>query len=182
MITSEKVLILLDADVVIHLFKADKLSLLDELYKGRLRMLDIVLAELLHNRTINKVVENLFRFKQIEEITFPTISNPAMFSEYVKLKSAIRGDGERACLLYCKYFKQIIASSNTSDIVPFCEENDIAYLTTLDIFTVAIERGKISKKDVTNCIKMIFDKGSYLCCNSIEEHGKKHFKKEKLLY
>jgi hypothetical protein len=182
MTTSEKVLILLDADVIIHLFKADKITLLNELYKGRLRMLDIVLAELLNNRTINKIIENPFRFKQIEEITFPTISNPAMFSEYIKLKSTIKEDGERACLLYCKYFKQIIASSNTSDIVPFCEENNIAYLTTLDILTVAIERGKISKKEADECIKLIFDKGSYACCHSIEEHGKKHFKREKLLY
>lgn len=36
MIQSEKVLILLDADVVIHLFKAERISLLDELYSGRL--------------------------------------------------------------------------------------------------------------------------------------------------
>jgi len=79
MTQSEKVLILLDADVVIHLFKAERISLLKELYSGRLRMLDVVHNELLNNRTVNKVIENLFLFKHVEEIIFPTISNPPLF-------------------------------------------------------------------------------------------------------
>ena len=182
MTQTEKVLILLDADVVIHLFKAERISLLDELYSGRLRMLDVVLAELLNNRSVNKIVESLFLFRHVEEIKFPTISNPALLQEYVKLKHEIEGDGERASLLYCKYFRQIIASSNTRDIVPFCETNSIAYLTTLDLFAVAVDRGKMSINEVDTCINLIIYQKSHLCCHSLDEHIRKHFKREKLLY
>lgn len=179
---SNAVLILLDSDVVIHLFKAERISLLNELYPGRLRMLDVVHAELLKNRTINQVVENLFRFKQVEEIIFPTTKNPEIFLEFVKLKSKITGDGERASMLYCKYFGQIIASSNTRDIIPFCAENSIAYLTTPDILCIAVSKGKITEKEANECMKTIFAKESFLCCRTIDEHLKHHFDTCKLLY
>lgn len=136
----------------------------------------------INNRTINKIVENLFLYKQVEEIIYPTTSNLEMFKENIKLKYKIRGEGERACLLYCKYYKHIIASSNTKDIVPFCKEFSIAYLTTLDILTVAIDRKKITKIEANQCIKKILSNGSYLCCNNIDEHIKQHFNTEKLLY
>ncbi len=113
---SKEVLILLDADVVIHFFKADKVSLLNELFPRRLRMLDIVLDELRNNRTVSPVVDNLFVLKQVEEIRFPTHQ---LLKEFAALKTTILGKGERACLLYCKHHQHIIASSNTSDIVPF---------------------------------------------------------------
>ena len=93
---NNRVLILLDSDVVIHLFKADKVSLLNELFPGRVRMLDIVLDELLKNRTIRNVIENLFTYKQVEEIKFPTTSNPKLLQEFVVLGSTINGVGERA--------------------------------------------------------------------------------------
>jgi alanine dehydrogenase len=45
---SSKVLILLDSDVVIHLFKAEKISLLNELFPGRIRMLDAKSGDIDH--------------------------------------------------------------------------------------------------------------------------------------
>ncbi len=42
--TGRQVLILLDADVLIHFAYADKISLLNKLFPGRLRMLDMVLV------------------------------------------------------------------------------------------------------------------------------------------
>jgi hypothetical protein len=183
MTSSNQVLILLDADVTIHLFKAEKISLLNDLFPGRMRMLDIVLSELLNNPTIKEVAQNLFTFKQIIEIKFPTTSNPQLFKEYISLKNMIKGPGERACLLYCKYYQHIIASSNTKDIKPFCEEHSIAYLTTLDILSIAVHRGLITNQEANECIKKItFNKLSYLCCNTIEEHKAKHFDSLKLLY
>jgi hypothetical protein len=180
---SNKVLILLDADVVIHLLKADKISLLNELYPGRLRMLDIVLSELRNNRTINSVIDNLFIFKQVEELKFPTTSNPALLTEYILTKKQISGDGERACLLYCKHYQHIIASSNTKDIVPFCKEHSLAYLTTLDILSVAVRRNKITSDEANLCIQKITHKGeSYLSCNDINIYMNNHFDESKLQY
>jgi hypothetical protein len=174
-----KVLILLDSDVVIHLFKADKITLLNELYPKRIRMLDIVCNELLKNKTVRGFVQNLFQLKQVEEIRFPM----PLFNEFKQLKSKMYGEGERACLVYCKHNAHIIASSNTSDIVPYCIEHSIAYLTTLDIFAVAINRGLITHADANELIKTITYKNeSYLCCKTIENHLYEHFDKGKLLY
>lgn len=180
---SSKVLILLDSDVVIHLFKADKISLLNELFPGRIRMLDVVLAELLKNRTVRDIVQNLFTYKHVEEIKFPTISNPALLTEFIALKSTINGSGERACLVYCKYYQNIIASSNTTDIVPFCTANGIAYMTTLDILSIAVNRCLLTESEANDLIKKITrNNESYLCCQTIEEHLKDHFEELKLMY
>ncbi len=178
---SDKVLILVDADVIIHLFKADKISLLNELFPNRIRILDIVLNELLNNRTVKAVVPNLITFKVLIEIPFPTTSNPALLAEYIKLKSEIDGAGERASLLYCKYHKHVIASSNTTDIIPYCKANSIIYLTTLDIFSIALKRGIYTAPEINAFIQAILNKGSFLCCDKIDKHLSIHFDQDKLL-
>ena len=89
MSSSDKVLILIDADVLIHLFKAEKLSLLNELYPQRLRMLDIVLNELRDNLTIRSNLDGIFRFSGIVEIPLPTSSNPELLMEFLSLKKTI---------------------------------------------------------------------------------------------
>lgn len=43
-----------------------------------------------------------------------------IIEQFLSLKKSIKGDGERASLIYCKYHSDIIASSNTKDIKPFC--------------------------------------------------------------
>jgi hypothetical protein len=180
---SKDILILLDADVLIHLFKAERITLLDELFPKRLRMLDVVLNELRNNRTIRDKIDSIFLFSGIKEIPLPTSSNPELLKEFIKLKKEIKGDGERATLLYCKYYRHIIASSNTKDIIPFSKDHSIAYLTTLDIFAIGIKRGKITIIEVNQFIsKITKNDESYLCCQTIEEHLVKHFSIEKYLY
>ena len=179
MANSKDVLILLDSDVIVHLFKAERISLLNELYPNRIRMLDIVYSELMKNPTVNKMVGNLFLWKQVETIQFPLELMP----ELKTLELKMNGVGERACLVYCKHNNHIIASSNTSDIIPYCKANSIAYLITLDILCIAICKGIIDEKEANILIeKITYKKGSYLCCKIIEEHLKNHFDKEKLLY
>jgi hypothetical protein len=146
-------------------------------------MLDVVLEELLKNRTIRDIVQNLFTYKLVEEIKFPTTSNPALFQEFITLKSTMNGTGERACLVYCKHYHHIIASSNTIDIIPYCREHHIAFLTTLDIFSISLERHILDASEIDNLIKKITKNNeSYLCCNTIAEHLKFHFDSQKLLY
>ncbi len=181
--SSPAVLILIDADVLIHLFKAEKVSLLNELFPKRLRMLDIVLNELRNNRTIRNNVDSIFLFSGITEIPLPTTSNPELLREYVSLSKTIKGDGERATLLYCKYYRHIIASSNTKDIIPFSKEHSIAYLTTLDIFAIAIKRGLLTNAIVNACIlKITHNNESYLMSKTIEDYLITHFNTEKYLY
>ena len=171
-----KVKILIDADVMIHLFKAGTISVLNTLFSGRLIMLDIVLNELRSNRTINASLSSIFTFSGIKEVQFPTSTNKALLFEYVQLKKQIGGAGESATLLYCKYNSHIIASSNTKDIVPFCTINGMSYLTTLDIFAIAIQRGVMTADEVNICIsKITHNNDSHLCCTSIQNHTQHHF-------
>ena len=180
---SSKVLIMIDADVLIHLFKAEKITLLNTLFPKRLRMLDVVLNELRNNRTIRTSLDGIFRFSGIIEIPMPTTSHPELLREYISLASTIKGDGERATLVYCKYHKHIIASSNTKDIVPFCSTHAMAYLTTLDILAIAIQKGIMTTQEANNCmLKITHNDESYLICRTIEEYLTKYFDNTKYLY
>jgi hypothetical protein len=146
-------------------------------------MLDVVLDELNGNRTIRDNLYNILTFSGIKELVFPTTSNPKLFQEFISLKKVIQGDGERACLVYCKHHSEIIASSNTKDIKPYCEENNMAYLTTLDIFCIAIAKSLLTDIEVNQFIKKITaNQESHLCCGSIEEHRKRHFDSLKIQY
>ena len=170
-----KVKILIDADVMIHLFKAEKISILNQLFPGRLIMLDIVLNELRSNRTINASLSSIFMFSGIEEVMFPTSSNKALLLEFIQLKKQIGGAGESATLLYCKHNSHIIASSNTKDIVPYCAANGMSYLTTLDIFAIAINKGLMTEAEVNACMtKITHNNDSHLCCSTISQHIANH--------
>lgn len=181
--TNKGVLILLDADVIIHFIKAERFTLLGELFQDRLVILDIVLDELRNNPTVRGTIDNIFRFTNVKELSFPTTSNWSLLNDYLTFKKKTNGYGESACLAYCKHFKHIIASSNTKDIVKFCNDYSIAYLTTLDILCIAINKNKITRPEANVLIRKITkNKKSCLCCQTIEEHIKTHFETKKVLY
>ena len=182
MTKNREVLILLDADVVIHFFKAERLSLLFELYPNRLYMLDVVLKELLDNRTMRDQVENLFTFKHVEEIKFTTSLPVNVFSEYIQLKKSGKGEGESATLIYCKHHAHIIASSNTRDIKDFCETHSVAYLTTLDILCIAVHNEKLTEKEADQLIELILQKNSKLSDSNLFNYRKNRFNPDKLLF
>jgi hypothetical protein len=180
--SSNKVLILLDADVVIHFFKAERLTLLTELYHERLTMLDIVKDELLRNRTIQSFVDNLFWLKMVKELAFPT-SNKEVMTEFITLsKNPKMGKGESACMAVSRFYHHIIASSNTKDIKLYCEEHQIAYLTTLDILSIAVCKNKISMKEGQKCIDMILANGSRLKSDNLQKYISSEFDNIKLQY
>jgi len=57
---------------------------LQELYNGRLLVVDFVLQELLRNKTIAPYVENFLRFKVIQEYQFASY-DATILQEYVTL-------------------------------------------------------------------------------------------------
>jgi predicted nucleic acid-binding protein len=177
---AKKVYILLDADVVIHFYKADRLSVLQTLYSGRLLILDIVLEELLRSKTIAPYVENFLTYKVIEEFKFPTL-NSDVVKEYATL-SKTRGKGESACMAVCRFLHHIIASSNLKDIKPYCEQHIIAYLTTMDIFAIAYTRKMMTLAECDACIQQILAKESKLPYNNLSQYLKNDFKAEKCHY
>jgi hypothetical protein len=180
--TSKRVLILLDADIVIHFFRADRISLLKELFPERLAMLDIVKNELFNNRTIQKVTENLFTFKVVEEIQFPT-GNKEIMLEFKRITSDPKmGKGESACMALCRFQQHIIASSNTRDIKPYCEEYKLSYLTTLDILSIAVIKNKLTLVEGQKCIDMILANNSKLKSDNLQKYMSAEFDRKKVIY
>jgi predicted nucleic acid-binding protein len=64
---------------------------------------------------------------------------------HIKKDNYLIGDGERACMAVARFGKDIIASSNFRDVAPYCNVNNIHYLGTLDILTIAFQKGLYSE-------------------------------------
>lgn len=161
----KKTKIVLDADVIIHFYKGDMLS-----------MLPTILGEYDHV-VLSKVYAELSRKERhcVDMIssTFKTFTiidyNPSgdELREFAELNKT-RGKGESACMAYCKYNNDVIGSSNLKDIRTYCEENGIIYLTTFDFLYFAIHRGKISLDEAKQFIQTVKDNGSKLPNEDIE--------------
>lgn len=151
-------IILIDADVIIHLSKAERLTILKELYDGRIYVLDYVLEELKSIAPFQLGI--ILGLGILREMKFPT-TNVDIFLEYNHLKKAM-GKGESACMAVCRYQENILASSNLRDIKPYCQAHHIKYLTTLDVLSVGYLKGKLTLEEVDYCIHLIKSKQSKL--------------------
>lgn len=67
-------------------------------------------------------------------------------------------------------FKDILASSNLSDIKLYCEENNIKYLTTMDFITEAFLKGILNEAEFDYFIYNVKTKGSKLPNNTIKKY------------
>lgn len=169
---SEPPKIILDADVIIHFIKANKILYLPKIYHHRLLLLDIVESELLRHPRMKKYIENLTNRTDIELITFP--DDIEIIKEYSYLTDELgKGEGESACLAVAKHKKYIVASSNLKDIKKYCLENGITYITTMDIIVEAWEKGIMSEEECDDFIRVVINKGSHLPCYTIQEYLQK---------
>ena len=154
----EKVKIVLDADVIIHFSKGGLLSLLPEIFpEYEYIVLDKVYDELSSlQRQLDNQIALIGNIKKVEFV--PTIE---ILREYVTLKSRF-GDGESACMAYCRYTSNIIGSSNLRDIKNYCTDHQITYLTTLDFLYYAWYRKKLTEEDCNAFMNDVRAKGSRL--------------------
>jgi predicted nucleic acid-binding protein len=173
-------LILVDADVIFHLFRAERMSLLKELYEGRIYVLDLVVEEL--KSFAPSQLDFIIKLGILQEMNFPT-SNKDILSEYNRLKKEDKGKGESACMAICRYQKNIIASNNLKDIKPYCQQFQIEYLTTMDILAVSFLKKKLTAAEVDYCIYLIkSERGKLPRYDKIEDFIKTEFDKEKINY
>lgn len=143
MIKNEKI-ILLDADVISHFISCSEIIYLPKILEPhRIVILENVYSEVSRIHSRKTVLDNLLASaRNISKQPFP-ISNIDIKKEYalIRKKNPLIGDGERACMAVAKYTENVIASSNFRDIIPYCKENSIYYLGTLDILTIALNKG-----------------------------------------
>ena len=154
----ERLKIVLDADVIIHFSKGGLLSVLPQIFpEYEYVVLDKVYDEL---RTVKAQLDNqMLYFGNIKKVEFaPGLE---MMREYALLKNTF-GDGESACMAYCRYTEDIIGSSNLRDIKNYCQLHEIVYLTTLDFLYYAWRRNLIGEKDCLAFVKEVTSKGSRL--------------------
>lgn len=144
-----KTKIVLDADVVIHFIESKYLSKLYLIYPAyQYVILDIVLEkELCCKETKDYINRYLTAFPNHIKVEnwFPA---GEVLKEYAKLLK-VYGLGESASMAYCKFNNNVIASSNIRDVKSYCEDNQITYLTTMDLLWEAYT-SKIMTEDECN--------------------------------
>lgn len=165
-----KTKIALDADVIIHFYKGEKLTLLPTILNEYEHIiLSKVYEEL--NKAERTFVDNMDRtFHTITVVDYlPTGEELREFA----ILNRTRGKGESACMAYCKFHNNVIGSSNLRDIRAYCMNNGIVYLTTFDFLYFAIKRGKMSIAEAKQFIQMVKEKESTLPDYNIETYVSK---------
>ncbi|MCF8380157.1 MAG: hypothetical protein K9H49_11305 [Bacteroidales bacterium] len=159
-----KAKILIDADVLIHFIKGEQTGILHKIFPNELYLIDIVFEEVFKYSSQRVNIENLIRFGIVREIKLDD-SGFEIKSEYHRLtgsKGGNRGKGESAIMSYCRYNADIIASSNLADIVDYCNEYGIIYITTMDFLAEAFRKKILTEKECDEFIKRVKSKGSRL--------------------
>lgn len=121
MAVAPQVRIVLDSDVVIHFIKGECLNRLPAIFsKYKFVILDIVYnRELSKDLASKRQIDNQINYlKNIEII--PWKPSLEMTKEFAILKQT-KGIGESACLAYCKFHNDVLASSNLRDTKAYCQ-------------------------------------------------------------
>ena len=158
--------ILLDTDVIIHFIKGEQTGILHKIFPNKLYILDIVFEEAFKGIT-RPIIENLIRSGAIHELSFS--NDMRVIKEYAQLKK-VYGSGESACMAYCKFNKDVLASSNLRDIKSYCVENSIQYLTTMDFILQAYQLKLLDETECDYFIYNVLSRGSKLPCKNIQEY------------
>lgn len=172
--------ILLDSDVIIHFVKAGRISTLIDLFPQRMMILDRVDEELRKNKTVNVILENMVVWKALSIVPFPA-KDLNVFREYAQLIKT-KGKGESACLAYCRYHPHIIASSNLKDIRKYCEQYQVAYITTMDILCIALYRQILTERECDEFIQKVRASDSKLPDMGIAKYRDTLFDRSKYSY
>jgi len=158
--------IILDADVLIHFSKGECLGTLVQIFPNKYCILDYVFNEVFRGN-LKIQIANLISYGFIEEINFE--EDLRVVREFARLKRTF-GEGESACMAYCKFNNDVIGSSNLKDIKTYCEENNIQYITTMDFLLEAYNKGILTEAECNEFITKVKSKGSKLPVNTIQEY------------
>ena len=149
-------LILIDADVISHFIACSEILFLPKILEPhKIVILENVYYEVARIHSRKLILDNLLQtVKTISKHPFP-IQNLEIKKEYalIKKNNPLIGDGERACMAVAKYTKDVVASSNFRDIIPYCRANNILYLGTLDILVIAFHRNIFTEERCTRFIE-----------------------------
>lgn len=163
---AKKTKIVVDSDVLIHFAKGDSLSLLPSIFpEYQYIILSNVYDEV---KSLQVQLDNQMRF--LKNITLETFAPTGdMLLEYAKLSDTF-GDGESACMAYCKFSHDVVGSSNLKDISKYCKDNGITYISNVDFLYYAYRRKVMTAKQCNDFIQKVRSNGSILPNMDIEKY------------
>ena len=163
---AKKTKIVVDSDVLIHFAKGDSLSLLPSIFpEYQYIILSNVYDEV---KSLQVQLDNQMRF--LKNITLETFAPTGdMLLEYARLSDTF-GDGESACMAYCKFSHDVVCSSNLKDIRKYCKDNGITYISTVDFLYYAYRRKVMTAKQCNDFIQKVRSNGSILPNLDIEKY------------
>lgn len=153
----EKVKIVLDADVLIHFSKGERLSTLPSILPEFDHIVLDYVRDELRGEVRHQVDMMEATLKNITVVEFAPEGE--MLNEYISLR-AERGKGESACMAYCRHTHNVIGSSNLKDIKDYCAQHQIAYLTTTDFLFYAYNRKLMTASECTEFVNLVISKRS----------------------
>lgn len=116
--------------------------------------------ELSRDSSTKAQIDNQIRLlKNIQIIPWKPDSN--IIKEFARLNKT-KGTGESACLAYCKFHNNVLASSNLKDTKEYCRTENITYLTTLDFLWYAKKNKVMTEKECNDFIQTVISKNSIL--------------------
>ncbi len=168
---SEKIQIVLDADVIIHFSQGGYLNLLPKVIPDCSFVVLSVVRNELRLETRN-TLDNQIRFlKNISLIDYNPVGDERReFARLTSLSGLCLGKGESACMTYARFHHNVVGSSNLRDIKNYCNEHQIAYLTTWDFLYYAFKAGLMTKEEIGEFVERVQNSGSILPNKDIEEY------------
>jgi hypothetical protein len=163
--------IVLDGDVISHFIKGELINSLPTFYPGQLVILNIVKEEIIQRKNWLSIIEPLLIFGEIEEVEFPSdITYLREYAFLISAKGQSLGRGESACMVYCRYNKHVLASSNLKDIIRYCSFHKIEYVTTMDLILDCYQRNLLPFENCDSFIKKVIARGSRLPFKTFMEY------------
>lgn len=167
--------IILDADVIIHFHKGGILHVLPSIYPNKFIVCDLILEHEILPGPLNDILNDLIEMDEISIVEMELHENYLeILIEFGELKKKF-GKGESACMAYCRYSKDIIGSSNLADIIDYCKQNSLQFITTMGFLKEAYESNLLSEDECNEFVKVNIEKGSRLPCKTFTEFLQKGF-------
>ena len=138
--------LVLDADLLSSFAWVNRLDILDNLYSGKMIVLEEVMVELSRVRHLANRVQTSIATGSIALVEMLADSPEAL--ELARLLEHGRyGRGEAACMAYLKHNEGSMASNNLADVKTFCEASHKYLLTTAEVLHQAYDNGAIGLEE-----------------------------------
>ena len=167
--------LIVDTDFISNFGWVDRIDIIIDQSAPNIILTDVVENEL-KNPKITHIYDRLKTFIDSGDIKqYSIIASSEIGREFISLcwESGL-GEGESACLAYCKINGGLLGSNNLSDVYKYCQDNDIKIITTADVLKKSFERGYITLDNGEEILAKMLRKERKIGYRTFEELLKTH--------